>query len=438
MTLSEIEPAEAASSGEDTSAVTMSEPVPRGAKPGASGAALRVALMTGGIDRPYAYGMCTALAAKGVVIELLGFDELDIPEIRELPGLKWINLYGGQRTKVGRGKKALRLFAVYARLMRYAATTRAKIFHILWNNRIQLFDRTLLMLYYKLLGKRLVFTAHNVNAGLRDGTDSVLNRWSLHFQYRMLDHIFVHTEQMKQDLLQQFAVQKEKVSVIPFGINNSVPVTEITAWEVKRKLGIHGSDKTILFFGRIRPYKGLAYLVKAFQAIAARDDRYRLIIAGEPKKDSLEYWREVQKAIGGGPGADRVIQHAHYIGDDETELYFKAADVLVLPYTQIFQSGVLFLSYSFGLPVIATETGSLQDDILPGKTGYTCRPCDETDLAHALVTYFESDLFKNLGQHRSGIADFARRRNSWDHVSEMTCRVYADLLGSGGSAHQED
>ena len=54
---------------------------------------------------------------------------------------------------------------------------------------------------YRLLGKRLVFTAHNVNAAVRDGNDSFLNRWSLKVQYLLADHIFVHTEQMKRALL---------------------------------------------------------------------------------------------------------------------------------------------------------------------------------------------------------------------------------------------
>ena len=68
-----------------------------------------------------------------------------------------------------------------------------KIFHILWNNKFEFFDRTLLMLYYKLLGKKIVFTAHNVNIRKRDGNDSWLNRFSLKIQYQLVDHIFVHT-----------------------------------------------------------------------------------------------------------------------------------------------------------------------------------------------------------------------------------------------------
>ena len=67
----------------------------------------------------------------------------------------------------------------YAKLIRYAATAKPRIFHILWNNKFEFFDRTLLMLYYRLLGKKIVLTVHNVNAGRRDSKDTRLNRLTL-------------------------------------------------------------------------------------------------------------------------------------------------------------------------------------------------------------------------------------------------------------------
>ena len=72
------------------------------------------------------------------------------------------------------------------------------------------------MLYYRLLGKRIVLTAHNVNAGKRDANDSLRNRLSLKIQYRLSDHIFVHTDEMKSELFSHFTVAAGKVSVIPF------------------------------------------------------------------------------------------------------------------------------------------------------------------------------------------------------------------------------
>jgi glycosyltransferase involved in cell wall biosynthesis len=387
-----------------------------------------VALLTGGIDRPYAFGLTRALASKGIKLDVIAGRELECTEICGLPEVTFLALHVDKRKASGVVERVLRNLSVYGRIVRYAAGAKPRIFHILWNCRLQLFDRTVLMLYYKMLGKKIVLTAHNVNIAVRDANDSLINRLSLKIQYRLCDHIFVHTDKMKADLVAGFGVKDQAVTVIPFGINNSVPDTGVTAEEAKRQLGLEKSEKVILFFGRIRPYKGLEHLVEAFRSLAEEDRSYRLIIAGEPKKEAVDYWHGIERTIEGNRISDCVIREARFIRDDETELYFKAADVLVLPYVDVFQSGVLFLAYNFGLPVVATDVGSLRGDIIEGETGYVCRAGDPSALVQCLTRYFDSELFAGLPRRRSGIKAFAEERNSWSTVSEQTCAVYERLL----------
>jgi D-inositol-3-phosphate glycosyltransferase len=127
---------------------------------------------------------------------------------------------------------------------------------------------------------------------------------------------------------------------------------------------------------------------------------------------------------------DRVIERVEHVPDEETELYFKAADVLILPYTRIFQSGVLFLAYSFGLPVIAADVGSLKEEIVEGKTGFVFKPQNSSDLASVISKYFESELFRNLETRRAEIKEYANERYSWDKVAAITTVVYSELLRS--------
>ena len=388
---------------------------------------IEVAVLTGGFDRPYAFGLSMALISRGMCLDVIGSTEVDSPEMHSTPQLNFLNLQGDPRERVGSIRKGLKVLNFYTRLMRYAVTAKPKIFHILWNNKFPFFDRTILMLYYKLLGKKVVFTAHNVNAGKRDLNDSMLNRLTLKIQYRLADHIFVHTEKMKAELLEDFGVRENVITIIPFGINNSVPETDLTSAEAKRHLGIGPGERTILFFGAIRQYKGLEYLVAAFQRIMAKRGNCRLIIAGEPKKGTEQYLSEIQQSISRDPSRDRVIQRIEFIPDSETELYFKAADVSVLPYTLIFQSGVLFLSYSFGLPVIATDVGSFGEDIVEGRTGLVCKARDADDLAGAIERYFDSDLYRNLDSRRQDIREYTNSRHSWSMVGDMTRNVYESL-----------
>ena len=387
----------------------------------------QVAILTGGGDRPYALGLAATLISQGVVFDFIASDDLDDPELRRSPMVRFLNFRKDTRTNVPAARKVLRVLAYYWRLLFYAATTKARIFHILWNNKFELLDRTLLMLYYRMLGKRVVLTAHNINAGERDGTDSFVNRFTLRIQYLLADHIFVHTEKMRTKLRTDFGVADIKSSVIPLPVNNTVPNTALTATEARRRLGLVGSQKVVLFYGRIAPYKGLEYLLDAFAMLAPGEPDYRLIIAGRPK-DCESYWRAIQQRLSEPELRSRVIERIEFVPDADTEIYFKAADVLALPYVHIFQSGVLSLGYNFGLPVIASDVGSFGEDIVEGETGFVCKPRDSGELAKAIETYFCSNLYFELSERRCWIQEFANERFSWSKVGDVTRAVYMKLL----------
>src|SRR5438477_11774957 len=391
--------------------------------------AIRISLLTGGGDKPYALGMAAALTSAGIHVDFVGSDDLSVPELLANPRLNFLNLRGDQGEDASTKAKVLRVLKYYARLIGYVAKAKPKLFHILWNNKFQLFDCTLLMLYYKLLSKRVIFTAHNVNAGKRDRNDSWLNRISLKIQYSLCDHVFVHTDGMKTEMTSEFRIPESKVSVIPFGINNTVPSTSLSSAEVKRQLGTSGGDKALLFFGNIAPYKGLEYLISAFAELLNKDRSYRLIIVGKPKGSEC-YWKQIHQEIARSGIRDRVIEKIEYIPDEETELFFKAADVLILPYTRVFQSGVLFLGYSFGLPAIAADVGTLKEEIIEGETGFVFKPRDSSDLARQIQIYFNSELFRNLESRRGHIKAYANERYSWHKVAAITADVYSRLLVS--------
>ena len=122
------------------------------------------------------------------------------------------------------------------------------------------------------------------------------------------------------------------------------------------------------------------------------------------------------------------MKRIEFVPDGDIEIYFKAADVVVLPYVYIFQSGVIFLSYYFGLPVIATDVASLRDYIVEGKTGFVCKPRDPIDLANCIETYFSSELYTKLEMRRREIQEFGNRKHCWAIAGEITRAVYSNLL----------
>lgn len=392
-----------------------------------------VALLTGGLDIAYTHGLATALGQRGIRVHVVGNNRVDHVAFHTSDQITFVDL-GGIRLNARFTTKLLQLAAYYMRLVAYVTFGSPKILHTLWNSKLEYFDRTLLTLYFKLLGKKLVLTAHNVNKAKRDSCDSYLNRLTLKIQYRLTDQIFVHTEKMKDELDQEFGIPPNRIPVIPFGINTLVPDTELTTVQAKLQLGLRADEGAILFYGRIVPYKGLEYLVEAFHHLAQRDAKARLIIVGEPMKGAEGYMEMIRRAITDNKGCSRISCRFEFISDPETELYFKAADVLVLPYKDIFESAVLYVAYRFGVPVIASDVGSFGEELTKGGAGVVFEQGNSTALADALEAFFKCELYKDAANHRRRIQEYSSRHHSWQTVGQITERVYSSLTKQGRTA----
>ncbi len=390
---------------------------------------MKISLLTAGKDRPYVLGLLSGLVANNIHVDFIGNDDLQTAEIVKNKKVNYLNLRGDQRENVHISKKICRILKYYFKLIKYAIQTDTKLFHIIWLNKFIYFDRTFLNLYYKLLGKKLIYTAHNVNMRERDGNDNIINRLTLKFMYKILDNIFVHSEKLKLQLINDYKVCENKVTVIPFGINNTVPNTAWTRTKARAKLHIDNNKKILLFFGNIAPYKGLEYLIESVDYIKKSHNDFKLIIAGRIKQCEA-YWKIIESIIEKRGLENYLIKKIEFIPDEEIEIYFKSADVLILPYKFIFQSGPLFLSYFFGLPVIASDVGSFKEDIIEGETGFICKPEDAKDLAQKIELYFKSDLYKNLEENRNKIIAYANERYSWEKIGEKTHTVYKSLIGN--------
>ena len=250
--------------GEGSPHPAFGHPLPEG-----EGSEPQVALLTAGRDRPYALGLAAALLEKGIPFEYLGSDAVDSPFLHDNPLITFRNVRD-QAENVSWTRKTLRVIVYYGRLLKYAVTARPRIFHILWNNKFEWFDRTLLMLFYRICGRKLVYTAHNVNAAARDGKDSSVNRLTLKIQYKLSHHIFVHTQQMSRELQSQFQVPARKVSVIPFGMNSTVPDTSLDRAAARQRLGLKPEDRVLVVLWEYCTLQGPRVFGRGYGAFVQR------------------------------------------------------------------------------------------------------------------------------------------------------------------------
>ena len=385
---------------------------------------MKISLLTGGQDLHYALGLLSGLVRQNIDVEFVGNDAMQASEVTQYSNVKYVNLRGDQSSNATLHEKVRRVLKYYVKLIKYAATTDSQLFHILWLNKFTYLDRTLVNLYYKLLGKKLLYTAHDINYRKLVGEDTALNNLTLRFMYHLVDHIFVHTDVMKTELTKGYKISADKISVVPFGVNEVIPSTDLTGSEARRKLNMENGEKVILFFGNIAPYKGVEYLIEAMNHLKANMGDVKLIVAGRIKHDCQAYWDKISEMIEKYQLNDSIICRTEYIPEEEAEIYFKSADLLVLPYKHIFQSGLIYTSYRFGLPVVATDVGSLRHDVIEGRTGFVCRPEEPRDMANKIMAYFESDIYRELEQRRQEIIKYASEKYSWAKAGEIATDIY--------------
>ncbi|RDB03749.1 glycosyltransferase [Runella aurantiaca] len=214
---------------------------------------------------------------------------------------------------------------------------------------------------------RIVHTLHNLqnHAGIWLGLEKRVYRFFL----RRCDSIRVYSETTKQQAIRRFGLKPEVVSVIQDLPYHTYYPNESTQAESREKLGVNREVFVFLFFGEIKPYKGLHQLLKAYSALDSSNTC--LVIAGKSYDD--DYWESLLAESNNQP---TIHWHHRFIEDEDVQYFFNAADVVVLPFVRIDHSGTIDLAMSFGKPIITLRTeGTLrllghQSELLFDNTFY--------------------------------------------------------------------
>jgi glycosyltransferase involved in cell wall biosynthesis len=217
------------------------------------------------------------------------------------------------------------------------------------------------VLILKLLGLKLHAIVHDVE-GFEESDKPWIQKIILG---KLIQKLSVHN-QFSKDVLSTKVSKKvlEKTKILKHGHFHALPSPHPNREEARNLLGFDEEKTYFLFFGQIKQVKGLDLLIEAFAA--ANLENAVLVIAGKPWKADYEMYAEMirQKNI-----QSKILGFIRFIEDDERDLFFKACDVLVLPYRKIYQSGVLLMATSYRIPVIVSNLSPNLDIIEDGKNG---------------------------------------------------------------------
>ena len=257
----------------------------------------------------------------------------------------------------------------------------------------------------------IVTTIHDVKNHPGDGNDflSLLGAISLWMLKRFSDKLFVHGNKLKNELIKE-GVYENKITIIPHG--------DYSFFTKYKKDNIK-EENAILFFGRVLEYKRIDYLIKAEPLITKNFHDIKIIIAG--RGDFSKYGNMIEQ---NHKKKFEIINK--FIPDEQVADIFQKSKIVVLPYIEASQSGVIPIAYAFKKPVVATSVGSIPEIVDDGVTGFIVPPKDAKILAEAIIRLLgDEKLRKEMGENAY---KKMKEELSWDKIADQTIEVYKKAI----------
>lgn len=236
----------------------------------------------------------------------------------------------------------------------------------------------------------IFYLVHNVYPHEKKWFDGLLVRLGLNFG----DAYIVQSHQEEQKMLKLFP--NARVYFHPHPVYDFMSAVVVDKKEAKTRLGLNPELPVALFFGIVRPYKGLSLLIKAISQLKQRGEIVQLLVAGE-------FWEDVrfyEKLIEDSGIKDQVFIHNRYIPDEEVPVYFSAGDVFVAPYTAGTQSGAVKLAMGFDMPIVVSEV--IADDVVKSNSKTRTFSLESPDqLACLIISALkeEKDIYEGTGEN---------------------------------------
>jgi glycosyltransferase involved in cell wall biosynthesis len=298
---------------------------------------------------------------------------------------------------------------------------KGQILHAQWWSPPLLIIYLTICIMFKIRKRPVVFTVHNILSHEKNPFYELCSR----ILFKFCDHFIVHSKANRASLIEHFNINEESISQIPHGPLAFNSGKEMSREDARKRLGICMEAKVILFFGAIRPYKGLDIALEAFAMVIKEVPDARLLIAGR----LWETWDKYQKIIDENGLSKHVDTHLHYINTDEVAAFFNASDLVILPYLEFdSQSGVGAAAMAFNKPMIVSDTGGLPELVNDQKN--IIPPGDVESLAARIIYCLKNRTeLEKMSIEAKKIA----ARMSWGNIAIETFKVYEKFINEKNS-----
>ena len=374
----------------------------------------------------YAYQLCNSLSVVGVDVILYTSRNYELDNYEKgFKVRKTLKVYKpGKLNPVSKLCRRLETIFLWLRLSLAFLLARPACLHFQWLSSAK--REPIFLRWLKFLGLKIVYTAHDVLP--HEGDDAQATPAMFQNIYNIVDGIIVHSQSDREELLRLFRVDSSKVFVIPHGTYDMFAKgSAIEFRQARREIGLSEdyAQRLILFFGAIKKYKGLPYLIRAFKEVKENVGNVKLAIVGGVRAEEgedLAFYTELIRSL--NLEADTLFV-PDYVPVATVPYYFASADVVVLPYLKTYQSGPVQIAYAFGKPVVVTDTGGLPEVVEDGKSGFIVPPKDSHKLAQAIVDILSDG--KRLAEMGSYAKRLSETKYSWESIARQTLSLYEKL-----------
>jgi glycosyltransferase involved in cell wall biosynthesis len=263
----------------------------------------------------------------------------------------------------------------------------------------------LILLIAKKMNFKIVVTVHDINSLYKKANFAIERKC-----YQLIDTVIVHNNSSLEKLKTK-RIPIKKVAVIPHGSYKPF----ITSLFPKQSNDIF----TLLFFGQIKKVKGLDILLEATKIVIDKGYKIKLIVAGKAWKDNVEYYISLIESLN---IKNNVETNIRYIPDKEVSLFYSRANLVVLPYTEIYQSGVMLLTMSYERPVLCSDLNAFKEFVVDSQTGFLFQNKNKEDLADKICYIIENKhILPTIIDNANALID---TNHNWINIGKLTLGLY--------------
>jgi glycosyltransferase involved in cell wall biosynthesis len=366
------------------------------------------------VNNKYTFSLARGLMKQNIDLRVCCIEDDDVSAYTDVPMAK--NIFASYSKEKGPINKVLSYKKSWDRLLRYCVEEKIDILHIQWCT-----FSPLDYVYHKKLRKagiKIVVTIHDLLPFNSKFYDAFFHKCI----YKHADAVINQARENNDKLINEYDVKKERLTYIPHG--HFMEYAEPATFEESReKLNLPMDRPIILMFGQIKKVKGLDVLLESLPKVVKKYPDALCLIAGKVWKDDFSSYQNIIDRLG---IQESVRTDIRFVGDDEIKYYFNAADVVALPYRQIYQSGVVQLAYAYEKAIVATKVGEFLSVIKPDETGILINPGNADELADALIWYLDNPK-QAAAYGKAGKADIMVRL-SWDTIGESVVAFYEKTI----------